>query len=101
MRLPIAAVCEIVPIFSISNLGARLCALLDIPATAGESRGAHSCLSSGGSLTALLPFRVNVRGCPMTTLKRFAGLLGFLSALTVCFFLECMEQLAQIVSTDH
>jgi hypothetical protein len=34
----------------------------------------------------------------MKTLRRFASLLGFLSALTVCFFLECMDQLAQMAS---
>lgn len=37
----------------------------------------------------------------MKTLRRFAGLLGFLSALTLCFLLECMEQLAQMVSKGH
>jgi hypothetical protein len=35
----------------------------------------------------------------MTTLRRFAGPLGVLSALTICFFLESMEHLAQVVST--
>jgi hypothetical protein len=34
----------------------------------------------------------------MKTLRYFCGLLGLLAALTVCFCLECMEELAQMVS---
>jgi hypothetical protein len=37
----------------------------------------------------------------MTALRRFASLLGFLSALTVCFCLECLEQLAEMASKAH
>ena len=36
----------------------------------------------------------------MKTLNRFVSLLAFL-ALMVCFFLECMEQLAQMASKGH
>ena|ERR1035437_6151429 len=37
----------------------------------------------------------------MKTLRRFGSLLGLLVALTVCFCLECMEQLAQMASKGH
>src|ERR1700680_3285752 len=90
-----AAVREKVP----GNVGVRACVPWISRHEAARPRGVHAGLSSGESIAAPpFVFRVKARDCPMKTLRRFASMLGLLLAWTVCFFLECLEQLAQMAS---